>query len=164
MHAAPTLQRWLRGSDMSNTHQTVARNWANQTGKASRGFNMFYDGATIYSYGRHYAIARLVTVNGKRVALVNSRGYSVSTAKHTSLVRRALNVQTFTVPFVTSDTLDAHAANVAAMRAEARACRDKAKRARKYGASWLHDAAILDDRANAYAALFLYPAAMAEAA
>lgn len=144
---------------MANSHDIVARNWARQTGKATRGFNVFYDGPTIYSYGRHYAIARLVYVNGKRVALVNSRGYSVSTAKHTGHVWRALDygraLQCFSVPFVTSDSVEAHAVNVADLRARASHCRDKAKRARLHGAGWLEQAAKLDEQATLYAATFL---------
>lgn len=76
---------------MSNTHNDVAHNWAHQTGRKTRGFNMYYDGETIYSYGRHFPLARFFTApNGERVVLINTDSYSNSTSKHKTIVRRAL--------------------------------------------------------------------------
>jgi hypothetical protein len=76
---------------MAYSHDTVAHNWAHQTGKKCRGFNMFYEGETIYSYGSHFPIARFFTApNGERVVLFNEDSYSVSTSKHQTIVRRAL--------------------------------------------------------------------------
>jgi hypothetical protein len=64
---------------------------------------MFFQGTRIYSYGTHYCIAELHSANGQRVALVNSNGYSISTAKHTNYTRRALTHLTqFVVPNVSN--------------------------------------------------------------
>ena len=49
---------------------------------------MFIDGDTIYSYGRHFPIA---TWGPRGVVYVTTQRYSVSTARHISLVRQALN-------------------------------------------------------------------------
>lgn len=63
----------------------VARRFANgYTSGSSQ--HVFIDGDRIYSYGRHFCIAR--RVNG--VILLTTRTYSVSTAKHVGLVWRAL--------------------------------------------------------------------------
>ena len=63
----------------------VARRFANgYTSGSSQ--HVFIDGDCIYSYGRHFCIAR--RVNG--VVLLTTRTYSNSTAKHVGLVWRAL--------------------------------------------------------------------------
>lgn len=76
---------------MAYSHDDVAHNWAHQTGRKTRGFNMFYEGDIIYSYGYHFPIARLYTApNGDKVVLFNNRSYSVSTSQHQSIVRRSI--------------------------------------------------------------------------
>lgn len=53
--------------------------------------NLFCDDDTIYSYGRHFPIARHVTRRGKgKAILFTTRSYSVTTARHVRLVRRAI--------------------------------------------------------------------------
>tara|TARA_R110000868_G_scaffold66014_6_gene196999 strand:- start:844 stop:1623 length:780 start_codon:yes stop_codon:yes gene_type:complete len=60
---------------------------------------MFFQGNRIYSYGMHYCIAQ---IHGRAV-LINSNGYSNSTAKHTGHVRRAFTHRTtFSVPNVSN--------------------------------------------------------------
>ena len=63
----------------------VARRFANGCTSGSSQ-HVFIDGDRIYSYGRHFCIAR--RVNG--VVLLTTRTYSNSTAKHVGLVWRAL--------------------------------------------------------------------------
>jgi hypothetical protein len=73
-------------------HNQVAHYWAAQAQPEGRANNMFFSGDTLYSYGTHYAIARIYKrEDGARLALFNARGYSVSTAKHTSIARRAVS-------------------------------------------------------------------------
>lgn len=73
------------------SHDQVAHSWAHQTGRNRKGFAMFYDGDTIYSWGYHFPIARHITApNGEQVVLFTDASYSVSTAKHKTIVRRAL--------------------------------------------------------------------------
>ncbi|QGH72876.1 MAG: hypothetical protein [Podoviridae sp. ctrTa16] len=79
--------------------------WANQLQSEGRAGNIFFEGNAIYSYGHHYQIARIITDNnGKKVAFINSNGYSNSTAKHTNHVKRAipLDMFIFNVPFFRS--------------------------------------------------------------
>jgi len=47
--------------------------------------NVYFEGTKIYSYGSHYLMGQL---HGN-VMLINSRGYSVTTAKHTRWLRNA---------------------------------------------------------------------------
>lgn len=87
-----------------------------QSGRTSSN-NIFFDGTKVWSYGTHYLMGQLY---GNAI-LINSRGYSVTTAKHTSFLRRATNDRLqFEVPFpgdpmrpeniekLESDFLDAH--------------------------------------------------------
>jgi len=73
-------------------HNQVAHYWASQSQPDGRAGNMFFDGPTLYSYGRHYAIARIYKrPDGRQLVLFNHRDYSVSTAQHTSIARRAVS-------------------------------------------------------------------------
>lgn len=75
------------------SHNEVAHVWANdwRNVEYGSGKSVFFDGPTIYSYGRHFPIASFVVArDGSEVVLFTTRGYSVSTAKHISIVRRAL--------------------------------------------------------------------------
>jgi hypothetical protein len=142
------------------THETVAIRWVAGHVKEARGYAMFFDGRTIFSYGRHYAIARFVETSRGTVCLFNSEGYSVSTAKHRTITARALrrfrpDMPVYAVPFVQfAEEPGAHMANYLDLCRRAYEARDKAKRARVYKASYLSEAASLDAQAWDYAALF----------
>lgn len=102
-------------------NRELAHVWAGQKQQQGSGSNMILDGASIYSYGRHFEIARWV--NG--VVLFNSARYSNSTAKHQNHVLRAINHATiFHVPSMTD-----HSANVCAYLAAVEAARGAALRA-----------------------------------
>ena len=63
----------------------VAHCWANQTKPKGRGSNFFFEGESIYSYGGHFEVARLVqTEKGKTIALHTNARYSVTTERHKS--------------------------------------------------------------------------------
>ena len=67
-----------------------------QTKAKGRCGNVFFEGSKLYDYGYHYLMAHILP-NG--VALINSRGYSVTTAKHVRFTRQALsNRVTYEVP------------------------------------------------------------------
>jgi hypothetical protein len=85
-----------------SSHSSLAHAWANQLQPEGRASNMFFKGPVIYSWGHHYEIARFVDApNGQKVCFINSNGYSSSTGKHTTHVRRAIpsNILVFSVPF-----------------------------------------------------------------
>lgn len=90
----------------SNNSQ-LSHAWANQTYPIGRGSSMYFEGNIIYSYGKHYEIAQIITApNGQRVYFVNSNGYSNSTAKHTNHVWNAIPdiYPAFKVPFTIAST------------------------------------------------------------
>ncbi len=149
---------------MSNTHDRVAHNWAHQTGRCQNGHNMFYRGEAIYSYGMHYCIARFATNEARaRCVLFNSEGYSVSTAKHRTITRRAIpdDVPVFEVPF--NDRHDMryawlgdthHKGNWDYLRAQYLYQLDKASRARSNKPWRLESAENYRREANAYRDFF----------
>ena len=66
----------------------LAQAYANgQTEGSARQGRIFIDGATIYSYGRHFPIAKRIDPNTYEF---NTRRYSVTTSKQQSEVRMAL--------------------------------------------------------------------------
>ena len=77
--------------------RTVLRNtaeaahvWAAQTQEHGKSGNVFFDGPRLFSYGRHFETARIYKhADGGRIALFNSRRYSVSTSKHQREARHA---------------------------------------------------------------------------
>jgi hypothetical protein len=141
------------------THDQIATRWVRQTADAARGFAMFFDGKTLFSYGRHFAIARLVSTPRGTVCLFNSEGYSVSTAKHKCITRRALHrfepfMPVYDVPHVNAATEVEHEANYLDMCQRAANQRAKARRARVYKDQCRAAAERLDAMAWDYAACF----------
>ncbi len=74
------------------TNSELAHIYANQTQQSGRNSNgsFYFSGKTIYSYGRHFPIAKIVTnQQGQECMLFNFRSYSNTTAKQISIVRNA---------------------------------------------------------------------------
>lgn len=77
-------------------HQEVAHVWASQSQAEGRSGNMFFNGPSIFSYGEHFEIARIVA---PKVVLFNEARYSSSTGKHQSYTWRAVShMKVYTVP------------------------------------------------------------------
>lgn len=141
------------------SHSEVAHKWANQSQPEGRSGNMFFEGPSIYSYGRHFEIARfqpknVKTRDGRRVVLFTTRVYSVSTAKHKSYTARAIpgsDVFTLTVPDVTGSD---HGANVAHFLKEYETARESAVKARVYGEMHKRAAVAAVSEAARYCAVF----------
>ena len=68
------------------TNKQVAKAFAEGKTKG-KSLHMFIDGDMVYSYGRHFVIARRVT---PKAVLFNERGYSPTTSRHKALVKLAL--------------------------------------------------------------------------
>jgi hypothetical protein len=68
----------------------VAHVWANQLQDNARnsGGNFYFEGKTIYSYGRHFPIA-VLTGGNNHYCLFTTRSYSTTTSKHIHEVRSA---------------------------------------------------------------------------
>lgn len=152
---------------MTATHNEVAHNWAHQTGRAQNGHHMLYRDRTIYSYGRHFPIATLVDTAHGTVVLMTIERYSVSTAKHITITRRACgHLPTFEVPYTnhvgpTGMELWGHARNLDSYAKRITDALQRAKRARKWAGVYLGDAARLIREHNQYIAAFGLTAAPA---
>jgi hypothetical protein len=135
-----------------------AKAWATQAKSQGRAASVFFEGATIYSYGYHFPIARLTTdAKGRTVALFTTRDYSVTTSGHKSLTRMALyraEVRYFTVPNLEPRDKWEHEGNVVDLLARAAEAHMKAKRARTYREFHLERAAELEQEARDYAEAF----------
>lgn len=67
-----------------SSNSQLAHVWAQQTQSEGRANNTFFRGRSIYSYGEHFETGRIVEYRGKRIALLNSDGYSNTTSRHKS--------------------------------------------------------------------------------
>lgn len=134
----------------------VAHVWAHRLQEEARNStrSLFFNGDTIYSYGRHFPIARHVTdKHGRACVLFTTRDYSVTTSGHKSAVRCAIpdGLRVFHVQDVTAQP-NAGVLDGYAMRIESALL--KATRAR-LNADWhLRDATELVDEANAFSIAF----------
>jgi hypothetical protein len=87
-------------------NRNVAHLWASQNREHGKGSNFYFEGPTLYSYGRHFKVAAFTQArdaNGEQIVLFNSGSYSNSTGKHQSFARSALhglNVRVIHVPDV----------------------------------------------------------------
>lgn len=88
------------------SHIEVAHRWAQRNSKLSiKGFNMYADGLSLFSYGRHFELARHVETTPREgspvwAILVNGESRSISTSKHQNYTRRAIRDgdNVFTLP------------------------------------------------------------------
>lgn len=137
----------------------VAHLWANQVQSDARNAtgSMFFEGDTIYSYGRHFPIARHTkALDGRAIALFTTRRHSVTTAKHIGEVRRALRGRSEGVLECThvNCALTTGRANLQGMREECLEKLEKASRARSYTAMYLRQAEALVVNHLAYRTAF----------
>ena len=73
-------------------NQQVAHLWANQSRESAKGSNFYFNGKSIWSYGYHFEVGRIVeTEKGKEIVLLNGESYSISTQRHQSYARQACN-------------------------------------------------------------------------
>jgi hypothetical protein len=134
------------------THDDVAHNWANQTGRKKRGYAMFYDGDTIYSWGRHFPMARIF----RDVVLFTDRSYSASTGKHKGIARRAIpeSRRMFFVPDVSAESKVQHKDNYLSILSKRVAFLKRAVRARSRKGEYLLAARGLAEDAYEYSRFF----------
>ena len=73
-----------------SSHAEVAHVFAQRSQSEGSASNLFFEGDTIYSYGRHFALAQFITtMTGEVILLVNGLRYSHFTAKHRTRVVQA---------------------------------------------------------------------------
>lgn len=69
----------------------VAHLWANQQKESAYGSHFYFEGKSIYSYGTHFEVGRIVeNKRGERAYLVNMQRRSASTSTHQYYVRRSI--------------------------------------------------------------------------
>lgn len=76
-----------------SSHNEVAHIWASRTQNSGRAGNIFFEDGVIYSYGRHFPVARFAECSVFEhgyVVLFTNRGYSSSTGKHKTIIRAAI--------------------------------------------------------------------------
>lgn len=72
-----------------SSHSEAAHIWASQSQFMGRAGNIQFEDGVIYSYGRHFPVARFAPEFGD-VVLFTNRGYSSSTGKHKTIIRGAI--------------------------------------------------------------------------
>lgn len=69
----------------------VTHLWANEKKESARGSNFFFEGESIYSYGYHFEVGRIVrNKRGEKAYLINNMHRSNSTSMHQYYVRQAI--------------------------------------------------------------------------
>ena len=137
------------------TNQDISHAWFHQTeGTEGRANSMFFEGDIIYSYGRHFPIARARVLPG--VTLFTTDGYSISTAKHINHVRQAIpgTETVFTVPNVLANSKSEHKQNYSSLKLEIQAKLVKASRARTNKEFYLTEAQRLAAMLDKYSKTF----------
>lgn len=82
----------------------VAHLWAHEQEESALGSNFFFEGTSIYSYGHHFEVGRIVkNKQGKKAYLINEDYYSVTTSKHQCYVRNA--IPTWAMVFSVGDNI-----------------------------------------------------------
>lgn len=85
----------------------VAHLWANEKRESANGSNFYFEGESIYSYGRHFEVGRIVrNKRGEKAYLINDTYYSSTTSKHQYHVREAIPTgsKVFSVGYNMSNT------------------------------------------------------------
>ncbi len=117
----------------SNSNE-VPHLWAHKTQSEARSAgrgNIFFDGDTIYSYGRHFPIARHVSNGKDNIILFTTRTYSVTTSSHCSMVRGAIPA-TIPVVHVSDVSANPSASMLDEIQAEINELAKKAARAKSH--------------------------------
>lgn len=67
---------------MRNTQELINEFYAGRKTNGHCPASIFFEGDTIYSYGYHYPLARIIRNDNQTIVLLNDSGYSNTTAKH----------------------------------------------------------------------------------
>lgn len=145
-------------------YRDCVKQWASGEREYGRsgGHRMYYRGATLYSYGDHYPMARIALVNGWQAALVNSTQDSATTNKHMNIVRtivsrafereRIFNIPTHALKARNEEAQ--HTEVIEHYKREARMWYEKSRTARSKKDEYIARALTFIDEANAYAKFY----------
>ncbi len=102
------------------TSMETCHKWASQSQPEGRSSNVFFEGKSIFSYGRHLEMARFITED---IVFVNSNSFSVTINWYIHQVKLAVcNRQVFQVPSMTN-----HNGNCIFLLNQMRLCETKTK-------------------------------------
>ncbi len=133
------------------SHSEVCHIWAQQNQEEGSANNVYFCGRVIFSYGSHYEMA---CIHGNAV-LINSRGYSSSTGKHTGHVRSAVShYETIDCPVVNPNGDIDHNSNIDHFRETIEGNQKRALTARTRGQCYIDRACEAGRDHNSYIALF----------
>jgi len=142
---------------LTGSHDQVAHAWANKLDDYQKGFNMFRDEDTVYSYGYHFPIARHITLpSGQPAIMLTTRTYSSSTSGHRYKVCAAIlpGAQVFHVNIVRCATKRDHKENYKHMKAKRAEYLKLASRARSRKDEYWARAETLGGMMNHYSRTF----------
>lgn len=101
---------------MANSNASIIDRWVEQVGRdeprflSDNGTRIAQDSKTIYSYGSHFPMARLIGDRATGYFLVNGDNYSVTTSQHQSHTRWA--IKRSGIPFMVVPFSALHAASI----------------------------------------------------
>lgn len=84
---------------MSHNHTEVCHLWASGNKASGKGFNVYFEGRSLYSYGSHYLLGFRM---GPGLFFLNSDSYSISTSRHKTFAWRAAHGRVYHVPNLTA--------------------------------------------------------------
>lgn len=126
-------------------NRQVGHVWAQQKKESGKGSNFYFEGATIYSYGGHFPIARFTTdAHGQQCILFTTRSYSVTTSKHITYTRGAIHGLDIPVYYVNDPSRVPSVADAETLKERAIETLLKASRARVYKDSMIQSARGLE--------------------
>jgi hypothetical protein len=137
------------------SNSEVGHLWYHETqARARNGKNtLYFQGPTIYSYGSHFPIARIVRHGGAKAVLFTTRSYTNTTARHISYTRRAIPASAI-VFRVEKPTEAVTIETLKGKEKEAAEAVAKSKHSRKYKALHLSRAQDLLNEARSMASFF----------
>ena len=141
---------------MKYSNSDLPHVWAHQHEQSgsNHGGTFFFEGCTIYSYGYHFPIARLLPA--ENVVLMTTDGYSSTTAQHVAKVRHAIG-EHLTIIYVSNiTTICRHdiVHNYEQCAETIRKTIAKASRARQNKTRLIHSAIEARDNLKKYIELF----------
>jgi len=155
----PTKQKTKMGGKTMRTHFTnveLPHIWIRQLQNDGKANSMFFEGRTIFSYGKHFPIANILN-NG--TILFTAQECSSTTAHHKNCVRNAISDAKilFTVPEVWSGLGDAdinHAKNAKYLERQFIDLKGRAFRASIHSNAYAKHANIAADSLGKYCRIF----------
>lgn len=72
---------------VARSNEELAHWWASQNKEEGRANNYYFEGAYLYSYGRHFCVGRILPSGA---AIITSQSYGMATSKHINYAHRAV--------------------------------------------------------------------------